>query len=112
MPDLAAGIADGVIPIANFDYITQTRWGAASTDVFLQTTHRQTIMTALSYVTGSHSFKVGFESGSGARRLGNYFEAPRMYCIQQHSNGVPTSVDLYNTPVVQINHMNRDLGIY
>jgi hypothetical protein len=112
MPDLAAGIADGVIPIAKFDIVTQTRWGAPSTDVFLQTTHRQTVMTALSYVTGSHAFKVGVESGTGAKRLDNYFEAPGVNFIQQYSNGVPTSLVLYNTPVVQINHMNRDLGIY
>lgn len=112
LPDLAAGIADGNIPTAKFDIVTQTRWGAPSTDVFLQTTHRQTIMTALSYVTGSHAFKFGVESGTGAKRLDNYFEAPGVNFIQQYSNGVPTSVVLYNTPVVQINHMDRDLGIY
>jgi hypothetical protein len=112
LPDLAAGIADGVVPTAKFDITTQTRWGAPSTDVFLQTTHRQTIITALSYVTGSHALKFGIESGTGAKRLDNYFEAPNVNFIQQYSNGVPTSVILYNTPVVQINHMHNDLGIY
>ena len=112
LPDLAAGIAEGNIPTAKFDIVTQTRWGAPSTDVFLQTTHRQTVMTALSYVTGSHAFKFGVESGTGAKRLDNYFEAPGVNFIQRSSNGVPTSVVVYNTPVVQINHMDRDLGIY
>ena len=35
-----------------------------------------------------------------------------MNFIQQYSNGVPTSVVLYNTPVVQLNHMDRDVGVY
>jgi carboxypeptidase family protein len=112
LPDLAVDISKGIIPVPKFDLITQTRWGAPSTDIFLQTTTRQTIMTALSYVTGSHAFKVGIEGGSGNKRLQRYFDQPGVNFVQQYSNGVPTSLVLYNTPVDQRNDMQYDLGIY
>jgi hypothetical protein len=112
LPDLAVGIANGIIPVPKFDIITQTRWGAPSTDIFLQTTHRQTVMSAISYVTGSHAFKLGAELGSGRKRLERYFDQPGVNFVQQYSNGVPTSLVLYNTPVDQVNEMKHDIGIY
>jgi hypothetical protein len=112
LPDLAAGISQGIIPTARFDIITQTRWGAPSTDVFLQTTNRDSLVASLSYVTGSHALKFGVDSGSGKKRLERYFEAPGVNFVQQYANGVPTSVVIYNTPVDQRSELHHDLGIY
>jgi hypothetical protein len=112
LPDLAVEISKGNIPVPKFDIITQTRWGAPSTDIFLQTTRRQTVTAAMSYITGSHALKFGAEFGSGRKRLERYFDQPGVNFVQQYSSGVPTSLVLYNTPVDQRNNMHHDIGFY
>jgi hypothetical protein len=66
------------------------------------------VRTAVSYVTGSHSFKFGFDNNFGNReevqeRNGGYTVSLR--------NGVPTSVSLF-APVRYLTKLNADIGVH
>ncbi len=70
---------------------------------------RNTISSAVSYVTGSHAFKTGFQWGSGP-----FFQKrdANADLIQIYRNGVPTSVTVQNTPVDSRPYIKADAGIY
>jgi hypothetical protein len=67
------------------------------------------ISSALSYVTGSHSFKTGFQWGFGSYVLEYDINAD---LVQLYRNGRPDSVRVYNTPVRSEEFLNGDFGIY
>jgi hypothetical protein len=70
----------------------------------------QVAVTSLSYVTGSHAFKVGFQDRWGYSR--NAQVNVNGDLVQQYANGVPTQVTEYNTPVINIVNVDADLGVY
>jgi len=67
------------------------------------------IVASLSYVTGSHSIKVGMQD-----RFGNKTEDYNTYghLRQFYNRGTPYAVRLYNYPVITQSNLNMDLGIY
>lgn len=64
---------------------------------------------SMSYVTGSHAFKTGFNL-----ILGDYENTSRLVGNMQFTalNGVPQSVEYRGTPVVAINRVRPNLGLY
>ncbi len=92
------------------DLDTGTSWNA--TDGFLWKSKRKTFSAAMSYVTGSHNFKVGLQNGFG----GN----PRYYGQEENGHidrvtyrsGVPNDARVTNHPTFQDPKLNYDIGIY
>jgi hypothetical protein len=94
---------------------------ASRTDTLLSTRHvagapeqfnlpiRNTITSSLSYVTGSHAYKVGMQWGYGFLYQGRDANAD---LTQVYLNGAPSSVTVYNTPLQSRGQMPADLGIY
>ena len=94
---------------AHVDTSQGTSWLAAPAPEYRNWPHRVYIVTAFSYVTGSHNFKFGAQHDSGNQ--GNQYTM-NADLVQQYQNGVPYSVVAYNTPVINWANMNRNLGIY
>jgi hypothetical protein len=99
-----------------------TIWGAAPGGSTGTYPDRKVFSAALSYVTGSHSVKVGAQwsfgvDGNSQVRTGdlvqNYIDAPGKSCTEgQLDTCVANTVTVYNTPVRNSEYVNRDLGIY
>ena len=84
-----------------------TSWGSVAQNRTEAT--RAIYAFSTSYVTGSHNLKVGVQHAGGPSD--NYSE--RNADLQQnYSNGRPSTVTVYNTPVITRGRVNRDLGIY
>lgn len=71
---------------------------------------RNHITTALSYVTGSHTFKTGFQWSFGQDR--NDASAHGDIAQQQYRNGVPESVWVTINPYATEEYVKADIGIY
>lgn len=67
------------------------------------------VSSALSYVTGSHNFKTGVQWQFGS--IGHQWDA-NADLLQIYRNGVPNSVNVYNTPTEATTFLNADRGIY
>ena len=68
-------------------------------------------MTAsLSYVTGAHAFKVGFQNRYGW--LKDIRQDVNGDLNQLYRNGVPFAVQVLNTPSFSRGDVNADLGVY
>jgi hypothetical protein len=98
-------------------------WGAAPGGSTGTYPDRKVMSSALSYVTGSHSLKVGAQwsfgvDGNSQIRTGdlvqNYIDASTTRSCSEDvlSNCLPNSVTVYNTPTRYSEYVNRDLGIY
>jgi hypothetical protein len=94
---------------AHVDTSLGTSWLAAPAPEYRNWPHRMFISTALSYVTGAHNFKFGFQHDSGNQ--GNQYTM-NADLVQQYQNGVPFSVVAYNTPVINWADLTRNVGIY
>jgi hypothetical protein len=70
---------------------------------------RKVIVTALSYITGTHNVKTGLQWSFGQE--GNTVSR-NADLNQNYRNGVPDSVDVYNTPTRNDEYVNADLGVY
>jgi hypothetical protein len=68
------------------------------------------ILGSLSYVTGSHSLKVGLQDRFGWQH--DLRQGINADLIQQYRNGVPTQVTIFNTPTLSQNNVDADLGIF
>jgi hypothetical protein len=66
---------------------------------------------ALSYVTGSHSFKVGFNNAYGHYDNTNYAD-PASPFTYNFNNGVPTQINYRLVPRTVAVNVNRDLGLF
>ena len=64
---------------------------------------------AASYITGSHSFKVGFNNGSGATTSNTYNFQPVSYTFR---DGVPQQLTQWATPYSSTVNLDNDLGLY
>ena len=87
---------------------SKTTYNAATTEFYNPFVANQ-VMTSLSYVTGSHSVKVGMQWKYGwikntVTQNGNM--------LQIYSNGTPLQVRVYNTPLQSRANLNADQGIY
>ena len=67
------------------------------------------LSSTASYVTGSHSFKVGAQWGFGDYQTERDINGD---LVQLYRNGVPDSVRVYNTPVRAKEFLNADLGVF
>jgi hypothetical protein len=65
---------------------------------------------SVSYVTGSHSFKAGFENRSGYAIQSNPYNGDMS--IRYEINGVPTAVTVQNGPARNQQNINFDGGAY
>ena len=93
---------------ARMDSILNTRHVAGAVEQY-NIPIRNTLSSSIAYVTGSHAFKWGYQWGFGfydQRREAN------ADLIQVYRNGVPSSVQVQNTPVRSRPVMKADLGIY
>ena len=70
---------------------------------------RNVLSAAMSYVTGSHSFKTGVQWGFGPYYLDRDINGD---LVQLYRNGVPDSVRVYNTPARTHETLNADLGVF
>jgi carboxypeptidase family protein len=72
--------------------------------------HRDVFSTSATYVTGSHSVKVGTQVNWGAEPR-RYFGNGDIFQVRYRS-GVPDSVTVRNYPVATNPKMNHDVGVY
>jgi hypothetical protein len=68
-----------------------------------------TYRAAMAYVTGTHSFKVGFNRVHGFQETTNYNLNPLAF---QFNNGIPNQLTMRANPVKFRNHLNNDLGVF
>ena len=64
---------------------------------------------AVSYITGSHAVKIGFNNGGGSRIARVYDNLPIGY---RFNTGVPNQITLRGTPYTTTSNLDADLGIY
>ena len=64
---------------------------------------------AMSYVTGTHNFKVGFNRTHGFLNQRTYNFQPYQYRFQ---NRIPNLITVYATPYTAESHMDNDLGLF
>jgi len=110
----APGTGYGSIP--HQDLTLGTNTVAAVTGTGVQTgpqkmpTMSHYIQSSLSYVSGAHALKVGFQQRFGWQQDSRF--GINADLIQQYRNGVPTQVTIFNTPTSSRNEVNADLGIF
>jgi hypothetical protein len=68
-----------------------------------------TYRAAMAYVTGTHSFKVGFNRVHGFQETTNYNLNALAY---QFNNGVPNQLTMRANPVKFRNHLDNDIGFF
>ncbi len=69
-----------------------------------------TYRAALSYVTGSHTAKVGYQDTIGFQQARTYaYEVPYRY---RFNNGVPNQITVFATPWTAKNDQHHDIGIF
>ena len=64
---------------------------------------------AVSYITGSHAFKIGFNNGNGSTSSTTYNFQPFSYTFL---NGVPQQITEWATPYGSTTNLDNDLGVY
>jgi hypothetical protein len=96
--------------IAKSDVSIQSRtFFNAAAQVFENPFKAKQVVASVSYVTGSHSLRIGVQDKFGwikadRRNHGNL--------VQVYTNGAPFAVSLQNLPIVSRSDLNADLGIY
>ena len=70
---------------------------------------RYNVQGSASYVTGAHNIKAGAQWNWGPYRRTRVTNAD---LIQRYLNGVPNTVQVYNTPIEWTDRLNADLGVY
>jgi hypothetical protein len=92
---------DNVIP-------GRTTYNARETEFYNPFVAKQ-IVAGVSYVTGSHSVRVGTQWKFGWIKN---FVTQNGAMQQVYNNGAPLQVRIYNTPLVSRSNLNADLGVY
>jgi Carboxypeptidase regulatory-like domain len=90
------------------DNSTGLLWNASSAQLG-NYPDKYNFMGAASYVTGSHSVKVGFQDAFGPYLRWNTANAD---LYQVYNAGVPTSVTVLNTPLQTGEYLDANFGIY
>lgn len=94
--------------VAKLDFVRSTLTNASLSDYNSIATKRN-YTGSVSYVSGAHAFKTGVQFGEGPYR--------ETYDIHgditlRFRNGVPDSVDVFNTPTEVREALNAELGVY
>ena len=76
---------------------------------FSQPVVKEFYNASLTYVTGAHQLKFGFQGGDGFDRLFRYSNNGDL--LQQYRNGVPFAVVVYDTPI-NSQVTSREAGLY
>ena len=84
-------------------------YGAPETLQDLQDSDRYAQRFSVSYITGSHSFKSGFQLGQGVKNLHQYSWTDYNYTFLR---GVPTQITQLATPYLRKERIRADLGIF
>jgi hypothetical protein len=84
-------------------------YGAPETLQDLQDSDRYAQRFGVSYITGSHAFKTGFQLGQGVKNLHQYSWTDYNYTFLR---GVPTQIAQLATPYLRKERIRADLGIY
>ena len=120
-PQPSVGLAD----IGRFDRTTGKRWGAyvggagggpgtagtPNAAYYFRVPDRHTFSGALSYVTGSHGLKTGFQLGTGGNRHQRSTNGG-IDLVQEYRDLRPVSVVVHNTPQEAQEKLKYDLGLY
>jgi hypothetical protein len=88
---------------------TGLRYNAAASYNDPQDSDRFAQRAAVSYVTGSHAFKAGFQLEQGIRNTGTNTNGDVTY---RFLNGVPNQITQLATPYIAKERLKADLGIY
>jgi hypothetical protein len=103
--------------VPRYDRTTDMRWSSYSTtttprgDYYFRVPDRHTFSGTVSYVTGSHALKTGFQLGKG----GNIQQRQTnggVDLVQEYRNLSPVSVVITNTPVFTEERIKYDLGLF
>ncbi len=70
---------------------------------------RRVVVGSMSYVTGTHNVKFGFQDSFGPVHVYTERQAD---LVQNYTNGRPATVTVYSTPSNRFTHVNYDLGLY
>ena len=96
--------------IAKRDVVLGRTFGAAPTgETYLQTM-TYNLNASVTYVTGSHAFKVGQQFSRA--HLGSGRSQQNGSLVQQYREGVPDSVVVYNTPTIVQTDLDYKIGFY
>ncbi len=101
-----SGVTPGVI--SAYDIVTSTISRASPREDF-DRGFMQTYMGSASYVSGSHNLKAGVNSRSGFFQESFVMNGDMLQIL---SNGLPSSIRLYNAPLTHRENLNPDLGVY
>jgi hypothetical protein len=103
------GILDNPNPVtgASLSYRANTGAGAYNNSWNWNIHYR----AAVSYITGSHNFKVGFNNAYGHYENTNY-SSPSAPYYYSFANGIPTSINYRLLPRTVAVNVNRDLGLF
>ena len=85
------------------------RYNASATYAYKRATDRGAQRFAVSYVTGTHAYKVGMQIEEAVSDVGTYVQGDVNYSFR---NGVPTSITQYATPYRAIDRTRADMGVY
>jgi hypothetical protein len=101
--------------VAKQDLILGTRWSASlPTAVATAPAHQpgtsHVVVVSMSYVSGAHNFKAGVQDRWGW--LKDLRQDINGDIIQQYRNGVPSQVQVLNTPLNNRVDLNADFGAY
>jgi hypothetical protein len=112
-PEAEATASNPVGVISKVDLNTNRTYDAAR-NFFNSYFDRDYLVSSASYVTGTHTFKVGQQFSTGwvinkQFANGDLFEQYRGVPGQ---GGIPTQVSVYNTPTFNRTDLDADLGIY
>jgi hypothetical protein len=91
------------------DIGTGTLWNGFGSGQGGRYPDRYTLASSASYVTGAHNVKAGFQWSWGPYENTRDTNADLQ---QVYTNGVPTRVNVYNTPLRYKDQLLADLGIY
>ena len=94
--------------MAKIDFVKSTLTNAVVRD-YDSYAQRQTYTASMSYVTGAHNFKTGLQYGMGPYKETVTINGDR---VLRFRDGVPDSVDVYNSPLEVKESLNVDVGIY
>ena len=103
------GTADWFRQTGKEDVITLRMWDGRRTPANGIDPKASNITSTLSFVTGSHALKAGFQWGFGDYVLEYDINGD---LVQIYRNGAPDQVRVYNTPIRANEYLNRDLGMF
>ena len=108
----------GPVDIGRVDRTRNERWGAyvggtttPNAAYYFREPDRHSFSGSLSYVTGSHGFKTGFQLGKGGNRHQRSTNGG-IDLVQEYRDGRPVSVVVHNTPQEAAEKIKYDLGLY